>query len=271
MSKLPLALRELHRSETRLARDLLAVSDRHRADQEIHHVARDLARWSQTHVRCIAEAGRDYGTKLRPQPRWSTNPLSTLVQRAGHRHSPAPPTRARSAALGRPAPPAPHRGGGLPGLGATRPSRPGHAGTATARPGPALPSQNVTPDALGQRTPQNRLTPGPRLLTRQVRVTSGARGRPPSTTERARGPGPARPGPTLPGSIIHRTRRWERVLRSANDASRCHHPSGPRVPPRRSRDVWPSVDHSPFSSTSPCPVTIPQTGQTRRSPSALPR
>jgi hypothetical protein len=82
MSKLPLALRELHRSETRLARDLLAVSDRHRADQEIHHVARDLARWSQTHVRCIAEAGRDYGTKLRPQPRWSTNPLSTLVQRA---------------------------------------------------------------------------------------------------------------------------------------------------------------------------------------------
>jgi len=57
----------------------------------------------------------------------------------------------------------------------------------------------------------------------------------------------------------------------STDASRCHHPSGPRVPPHRSRDVWPSVAHSPFSNTSPCPATIPQTDRTRRSPSALPR
>jgi hypothetical protein len=62
-----------------------------------------------------------------------------------------------------------------------------------------------------------------------------------------------------------------RSVRSAKDASRCHHPSGPRIQPHRSRDVWPSVDHSPFSNTSPCPATIPQTDRTRRSPSALPR
>ena len=83
MSKLPLVLRELHRSETQLGRDLLAVSDRHKADHEIHHVARDLARWSQIHVRRIAELGADYGTKLNPQPRWGAGPLSTLKQRAG--------------------------------------------------------------------------------------------------------------------------------------------------------------------------------------------
>jgi hypothetical protein len=83
MSKLPLVLRELHRSETNLARDLLALSDRHRADPEIHHVGRDIARWSQIHVRRIAEVGRDYGIKLQPQPRWHYGPLSRLAQRAG--------------------------------------------------------------------------------------------------------------------------------------------------------------------------------------------
>jgi len=81
MSKLPLVLRELHRSETNLARDLLALSDRHRAEHEIHHVARDIARWSQIHVRRIAEAGRDYGPKLRAEPRWDHGPLNTLTQR----------------------------------------------------------------------------------------------------------------------------------------------------------------------------------------------
>src|SRR3954447_8039975 len=83
MSKLPLVLRELHRSETNLARDLLALSDRHRADPEIHHGGRDIARWSQIHVRRIAEVGRDYGIKLQPQPRWHYGPLSRLAQRAG--------------------------------------------------------------------------------------------------------------------------------------------------------------------------------------------
>jgi hypothetical protein len=82
VSKLPLVLRELHRSETRLARDLLAMSDRHKADHEIHHVARDLAHWSQIHVRRIAEVGRDYGTKLNRQPRWEAGRLGALRQRA---------------------------------------------------------------------------------------------------------------------------------------------------------------------------------------------
>jgi hypothetical protein len=89
---MPLVLRELHRSETSLARDLLAVSDRHRADHEVFHVARDVARWSQEHVRRIADAGREHGLRLDPEPRWSVPAASALVQRlstaAGRRPEP---------------------------------------------------------------------------------------------------------------------------------------------------------------------------------------
>jgi hypothetical protein len=62
--KLTLALRELHRAENSLASDLLKVADRHKVDHEIYHVARDLARWSQQHVREITEIGQRYGLYL---------------------------------------------------------------------------------------------------------------------------------------------------------------------------------------------------------------
>src|SRR5689334_1639914 len=58
------------------------MSDRHKADHEIHHVARDLARWSQIHVKRIAEVGRDYGAKLKRQPRWEVSRLGALRKRA---------------------------------------------------------------------------------------------------------------------------------------------------------------------------------------------
>ncbi|NKQ53951.1 hypothetical protein HFP15_13775 [Amycolatopsis sp. K13G38] len=62
--KLGLALRELHRSELALVRELLAVSERHRAEHEVHHIARDLAAWSREHVRVLAATARDYGLDL---------------------------------------------------------------------------------------------------------------------------------------------------------------------------------------------------------------
>jgi hypothetical protein len=62
--KIGLALRELHRAEKNLVRQLLKVSDRHKAEHEIHHVARDLAGWSEQHVRDLAEAGRRYELNL---------------------------------------------------------------------------------------------------------------------------------------------------------------------------------------------------------------
>ncbi|WP_432497627.1 hypothetical protein [Kineococcus auxinigenes] len=71
--KIGLALHELHRAENELAEKLLHVSDRHKADHEIHHLARDLARWSQRHVRELAEAGRRYDVDLNPEPRGETH------------------------------------------------------------------------------------------------------------------------------------------------------------------------------------------------------
>ncbi|HEY7595656.1 MAG TPA: hypothetical protein VH969_21065 [Actinophytocola sp.] len=62
--KLDIAIRELHRAEQSMARDLLTVSERHHAEHEIHHVARDLAGWSRQHVQGLAEAGREFGLRL---------------------------------------------------------------------------------------------------------------------------------------------------------------------------------------------------------------
>jgi hypothetical protein len=90
--KLGLALRELHRSEVRLARLLEAIAARHHNDHGIHHVAGDLAQWSREHVALIADIGKSYGVRLRAQPR--TTPLAESVQewvsdRLGRRPEPA--------------------------------------------------------------------------------------------------------------------------------------------------------------------------------------
>jgi hypothetical protein len=54
----------LHQAELRLEKDLLAASSRHRAEHEIHHVARDLARWSREHGDRLAGTGRAHGLRL---------------------------------------------------------------------------------------------------------------------------------------------------------------------------------------------------------------
>ncbi|MGV9717277.1 hypothetical protein [Rhodococcus pyridinivorans] len=64
MNKVSLAVRELHRSENDLATELLRTADRHKVDHEIFHVARDIAGWSQQHVRELARAGHDYDLAL---------------------------------------------------------------------------------------------------------------------------------------------------------------------------------------------------------------
>ena len=83
--KIDLALEELHRSENDLAHQLLVVSDRHKADHEIFHVARDLAVWSQNHVREIARTGRRYGLDLDPEPAGDPTVLQKVRQEAGDR------------------------------------------------------------------------------------------------------------------------------------------------------------------------------------------
>ncbi len=65
--KLDLVIEELHRSENELRHELLVVSQRHKADHEVFHVARDLAQWSADHVRELAQIGRDFGLELDPE------------------------------------------------------------------------------------------------------------------------------------------------------------------------------------------------------------
>jgi hypothetical protein len=85
MNKVAMAIEELHRSESKLASDLMRMADRHKADHEIFHVARDLAVWSQDHVRLLAAIGRDYGLELDPEPDGDPSVLASLRQELSDR------------------------------------------------------------------------------------------------------------------------------------------------------------------------------------------
>jgi hypothetical protein len=91
--KVDLVIEELHRSENDLAQQLLTVSDRHSADHGVHHVARDLATWSQDHVRELARIGRDHGLDLDPEPAGDPGLLARarqeMADRLGRRSAPA--------------------------------------------------------------------------------------------------------------------------------------------------------------------------------------
>ncbi|MFC8923792.1 hypothetical protein [Cellulosimicrobium sp. NPDC057127] len=80
--KIGLVLRELHRSENDLAHELLQVADRHQVDHEIYHVARDIAAWSQRHVREIAAIARDYGETLDPEPEGESGLAHRVLDKA---------------------------------------------------------------------------------------------------------------------------------------------------------------------------------------------
>ncbi|MDH6546658.1 hypothetical protein [Streptomyces sp. SAI-041] len=75
-------LRALHHGERRLARDLVAVSERHAGEHEIHHVATDLAAWSREHAGRLAEFAAADGLPLdddRPEPLAGEAPEGLLL------------------------------------------------------------------------------------------------------------------------------------------------------------------------------------------------
>ncbi|MCV7100118.1 hypothetical protein [Mycobacterium palustre] len=76
--KLALAIRELHRSERKLAHELHVMAARHHSDQDICHLAQDLAGWSRRHLRELAGHGRHYGLRLSAEPR--TTALTGFLQ-----------------------------------------------------------------------------------------------------------------------------------------------------------------------------------------------
>ncbi|WP_158894440.1 hypothetical protein [Amycolatopsis anabasis] len=81
--KLGLAIRELHNSENSLARALRAAADRHQANHEIHHVGRDLARWSTEHVERLARTGHRYGLDLNADAAQDLGLLTTARRKLG--------------------------------------------------------------------------------------------------------------------------------------------------------------------------------------------
>jgi hypothetical protein len=92
-NKVGAAIEELHRSENDLAGALLHVSDRHKVDHEIFYVARDIARWSQEHVRHLSRVGRDYDLGLDPDPVDEATVIALVKQKSaeltGRYHEPA--------------------------------------------------------------------------------------------------------------------------------------------------------------------------------------
>jgi hypothetical protein len=92
-NKVGMAIRELHRSENDLAGELLQASDRHKVDHEIFYLGRDLARWSQDHVRELARIGRDYDLDLDADPEDDNTLVQKVRQKGaellGRHHDPA--------------------------------------------------------------------------------------------------------------------------------------------------------------------------------------
>jgi hypothetical protein len=80
-TRIGMAIEELHRSENDLAGALLNLSDQQKANHEIFYVARDVALWSQEHVRRLAEIGRDHDLELDPDPEDEQALLSRLKQK----------------------------------------------------------------------------------------------------------------------------------------------------------------------------------------------
>lgn len=80
-NKVGAAVEELHRSENDLAGALLNLSDQQKVDHEIFYVARDIAAWSQEHVRRLAEVGRDYRLELDPDPEDEATLLARVKQK----------------------------------------------------------------------------------------------------------------------------------------------------------------------------------------------
>jgi hypothetical protein len=80
-NKVAAAIEELHRSENDMAGALLNLSDQQKVDHEIFYVARDIARWSQEHVRRLADVGQAYGLDLDPGPEDESTLLARLKQK----------------------------------------------------------------------------------------------------------------------------------------------------------------------------------------------
>lgn len=68
MNGIEYALKQVHRAENQTHRHLLQMADTHSAEHEIHHVALDIATWSEQNVRRLAAAAQQDGIDLDDEP-----------------------------------------------------------------------------------------------------------------------------------------------------------------------------------------------------------
>lgn len=80
--KIGLVLEQLHKDENDLATHLFHVAERHRVDHEIYHLGRDLAKWSQQHVREIAAIAVRYGQDLDPEPKSENTVMEKIREKS---------------------------------------------------------------------------------------------------------------------------------------------------------------------------------------------
>jgi hypothetical protein len=87
-NKVGLAIQDLHGAENDLAAELLQASDRNKMDHDIFYLGHDLARWSQQHVRKLAEHGRSYGLDLDADDVGLAATIQRGAELVGRRHDP---------------------------------------------------------------------------------------------------------------------------------------------------------------------------------------
>ena len=78
--KIGMAIEELHRSESKLARQLQSTAARHYVEHEVHYVAIDLAAWSDDHVRQLAAHAHRYELFLPKNEHRSTPRMVDAIQ-----------------------------------------------------------------------------------------------------------------------------------------------------------------------------------------------
>lgn len=80
MTRIAMALEDLHDAEQDLVLALERMGERHHADHEVVHVTRDLRRWSVDHLARIAGVARRFGAELDAEPK-HTSDLAAAARR----------------------------------------------------------------------------------------------------------------------------------------------------------------------------------------------
>jgi hypothetical protein len=82
ISKLAVAIRDVHHAETELHDELLALGERHKAEHDVYQLTRTLAKFAQANVAALAPHGKRYGADPDPEaPDDSSSMMARLRQK----------------------------------------------------------------------------------------------------------------------------------------------------------------------------------------------